>query len=69
MVFLITKRCVLKRLMGYKTMMMVLMRTMMVHTMAELLMRTNCKVEMIRRAETPKDYFTTFDFEGSKFKF
>jgi diaminopimelate decarboxylase len=36
---------------------------------AELLMRQDGKVEMIRRAETPKDYFATFDFEGSKLKF
>ena len=36
---------------------------------AELILRKNGKVEMIRRAENPKDYFATFDFEESKFKF
>ena len=29
---------------------------------AELLFKENGKVELIRRAETPKDYFATFDF-------
>ncbi|MEG2699954.1 MAG: diaminopimelate decarboxylase, partial [Hungatella sp.] len=29
---------------------------------AELLLREDGSVEMIRRAETPKDYFATFDF-------
>lgn len=29
---------------------------------AELLLKEDGKVEMIRRAETPKDYFATFDF-------
>ncbi len=29
---------------------------------AELLLKENGEVEMIRRAETPKDYFATFDF-------
>jgi len=29
---------------------------------AELLLKENGSVEMIRRAETPKDYFATFDF-------
>ena len=28
---------------------------------AELLLKENGEVEMIRRAETPKDYFSTFD--------
>jgi len=36
---------------------------------AELLLRENGKVELIRRAETVKDYFATFDFADSKFKF
>ncbi|MFA6064334.1 MAG: diaminopimelate decarboxylase [archaeon] len=36
---------------------------------AELLLRENGKVELIRRAENTKDYFATFDFPGSKFKF
>lgn len=31
---------------------------------AELLLKADGKVEMIRRAETPKDYFATFDFTG-----
>ena len=31
---------------------------------AELLLRENGQVEMIRRAETPKDYLATFDFSG-----
>jgi diaminopimelate decarboxylase len=36
---------------------------------AELLLRENGKVELIRRAETVKDYFATFDFPNSRFKF
>ncbi len=31
---------------------------------AELLLKEDGSVEMIRRAETPKDYFATFDFCG-----
>ena len=31
---------------------------------AELLLREDGSVELIRRAETPKDYFATFDFTG-----
>ena len=31
---------------------------------AELLLKEDGSVEMIRRAETPADYFTTFDFTG-----
>ena len=31
---------------------------------AELLLREVGSVEMIRRAETPKDYFATLDFTG-----
>lgn len=31
---------------------------------AELLLKEDCSVEMIRRAETPADYFATFDFTG-----
>ena len=31
---------------------------------AELLLREDGSVEMIRRAETPADYFATFDFTG-----
>lgn len=31
---------------------------------AELLLKEDGSVEMIRRAETPKDYFSTFDFTG-----
>ncbi len=31
---------------------------------AELLLKPDGSVEMIRRAETPKDYFATFDFTG-----
>jgi len=34
---------------------------------AELLLKENGEVELIRRAETPSDYFRTFDFKGSKF--
>jgi diaminopimelate decarboxylase len=34
---------------------------------AELLMHENGKVELIRRAETTRDYFRTFDFPGSKY--
>ena len=34
---------------------------------AELLLKENGDVELIRRAETPKDYFSTFDcFEEYK---
>jgi diaminopimelate decarboxylase len=29
---------------------------------AELLLKEDCSVQLIRRAETPKDYFATFDF-------
>ena len=29
---------------------------------AELLLREDGRVQQIRRAETPKDYFATFDF-------
>ena len=32
---------------------------------AELLLREDGSVEMIRRAETPADYFATFDFSGT----
>ncbi len=35
---------------------------------AELLLKEDGRVEMIRRAETPSDYFATFDFPGSKIK-
>ena len=31
---------------------------------AELLLQEDGSVRMIRRAETPKDYFATFDFCG-----
>ena len=31
---------------------------------AELLLKQDGSVELIRRAETPKDYFATFDFSG-----
>ena len=31
---------------------------------AELLLREDGSVDMIRRAETPKDYFATLDFLG-----
>jgi diaminopimelate decarboxylase len=34
---------------------------------AELLLRPDGSVEMIRRAETPDDYFATFNFPGSGF--
>ena len=34
---------------------------------AELLLREDGSVQMIRRAETPKDYFATFDFTGLTF--
>ena len=30
---------------------------------AELLLREDGEVQRIRRAETPKDYFATFDFD------
>ena len=38
---------------------------------AELLLKEDGKVELIRRAETPKDYFSTFDCTDfySKLKF
>ncbi len=36
---------------------------------AELLMHEDGTIELIRRAENPKDYFATFDFPTSKFKF
>lgn len=35
---------------------------------AELLLREDGSVQMIRRAETPEDYFATFDFTGIEFK-
>ncbi|TAH64126.1 MAG: diaminopimelate decarboxylase, partial [Anaerolineaceae bacterium] len=31
---------------------------------AELLLKEDGRVELIRRAETPMDYFTTFDFSN-----
>ena len=34
---------------------------------AELLLREDGSVQLIRRAETPKDYFATFDFSGLTF--
>lgn len=34
---------------------------------AELLLRVDGSVKLIRRAETPKDYFATFDFADGKF--
>ncbi|MFA5357544.1 MAG: diaminopimelate decarboxylase [archaeon] len=34
----------------------------------ELLLQENGKVKLIRRAESPADYFATFDFKGSEFK-
>ena len=33
---------------------------------AELLLKSDASVQMIRRAETPEDYFTTLDFSGLK---
>ena len=33
----------------------------------EVLVRSNGDIELIRRAETEKDYFATFDFPGSKY--
>jgi len=36
---------------------------------AELLLRENGKVELIRRAETLSDYFSTYNFKGAKIKF
>jgi diaminopimelate decarboxylase len=36
---------------------------------AELLLKQDGEVERIRRAETVDDYFATFDFKESKFKF
>ena len=35
---------------------------------AELLLKEDGSVQMIRRAETPKDYFATFDFSDINFK-
>lgn len=35
---------------------------------AELLLREDGSVKLIRRAETPADYFATFDFEGAEIK-
>lgn len=35
---------------------------------AELLKKTDGSVVMIRRAETPRDYFATLDFPGSEFR-
>ena len=35
---------------------------------AELLLREDGSVQLIRRAETPQDYFATFDFTGLKFE-
>ncbi len=35
---------------------------------AELLLREDGSVKLIRRAETPKDYFATFDFADGKFE-
>lgn len=35
---------------------------------AELLLKEDGSVQMIRRAETPKDYFATFDFTDFEFK-
>lgn len=35
---------------------------------AELLLRENNSVKLIRRAETPEDYFVTFDFAKGKFE-
>ena len=35
---------------------------------AELLLREDGGVKLIRRAETPEDYFATFDFTGMKFE-
>ena len=34
---------------------------------AELLLRGDGSVKLIRRAETPEDYFATFDFAKGKF--
>ena len=31
---------------------------------AEILLRTDGTAQLIRRAETPKDYYATFDFSG-----
>ncbi len=36
---------------------------------AELLLKENGEVKLIRKAETPKDYFKTFNFPGSKYSF
>lgn len=35
---------------------------------AELLLREDVSVKLIRRAETPEDYFSTFDFADGKFE-
>ena len=35
---------------------------------AELLLREDGSVQMIRRAETPADYFATLDFAGLNIK-
>jgi len=35
---------------------------------AELLLREDGSVKLIRRAETPEDYFATFDFAKGKFE-
>ena len=35
---------------------------------AEFLVEKNNSYKMIRRAETSKDYFSTLNFEGSRFK-
>ena len=35
---------------------------------AELLLREDGSVQRIRRAETPKDYFATFDFTDFRFE-
>ena len=34
---------------------------------AEILLEENGGAKLIRRAETPADYFATFDFAGLKF--
>lgn len=36
---------------------------------AELLLTSDGQVKLIRRAETPKDYFATFNFSGAEFSF
>jgi len=35
----------------------------------ELLLRKDGSIQMIRRAETPQDYFATLDFPGSRFSY